>query len=1032
MAIVEFERPGPIALITLNRKSRGVKKKKKKRPALPAADMDLGLAGRVALVTGASRGIGRASAAALAAEGARVFAIARDERRLAELAAAHHGSLAYAVSDLSTEDGCDAAAAAAVAEFGAVDVLVNCAGAATMGNVLHLTREQIDSALRLKFHGYLRLSQLVAPGMKERGWGRIVNVAGSAGTSPTADNLPTSLANIAVHNATRALSDELAPYGVLVNLISPGLTLTDRARALFARQAEADGVPPEDSSRPRRRRSRPGVPPNPTRWRGLSASSRPQRAATYSARCFTWMARAAARRPNAWHPGREETMARAVRHHRTGVRDARLDRLLRQAAPRRRRTWSRSNRPQVIRGERPSQPTPRISTAESSRSQCRPARNGGSRGPAGRPRRPHRVRRRRHRAARADLCLQGRAAWPARRRHLRLRAGRADGRYSGDRLHFAGRGRISLLHPTGHRPPVAAGTELSELSGGVAAAMGAVTALVYADAGVTPAGTADGAAPAADADISRFEAVIALLQYPRLYGQVPGHNPYPLPQNAVPGLELARDGWVCAVAVTPPQWTDFKRMAGIAELEDARFDTLSGRIDNAAETTALIRRFTMQHTVDELVEMGAEYRVPITPVGTPLSLPTLTPYAHRGACVETSEAVTQPRSPFRYHGFSGAPAPLSPVGKHDGPPLGQRRRPDRPVLTSPGDQAKPLTGLRVLEIGSFQAGPIVGMNLAALGADVIKIEAVNRPDMIRFTSNLTVPRNWERAAGFLGPNLGKRDLTADFTQPEGLQMVRALIARSDVVIENFLPRVLDDRKLDYESVASLRPDVLMLRLPAWGLNGPWRNRPGFTYSVNATSGLSDLTGYPDGDPLLTGTIIDPLAAMHSTMILLGAIRRRQLTGEGGLIEVPLCDVAAQLTARAVVTASSTGVEPVRSGNHSASRSPQGIYRCTDGTWLAISVADDRQWAGLAALDITAEWAGDDRFADLAGRVEHRFELDERLTAVCATHDAADLAARLRRAGVRPPCSASAWISPITRSSSPAVAFSRPTTRSSAG
>ena len=560
-------------------------------------------------------------------------------------------------------------------------------------------------------------------------------------------------------------------------------------------------------------------------------------------------------------------------------------------------------------------------------------------------------------------------------------------------------GGISLLHPTGHRPPVAAGTELSELSGGAAAAMGAVTALVYADAGATLAWTADGAAPAADADTSRFEAVIALLQYPWLYGQIPGHNPYPLPQNAVPGLELARDGWVCAVAVTPPQWTDFKRMAGIAELDEARFDTLSSRIDNAAETTALIRRFTMQHTVDELVEMGAEYRVPITPVGTPLSLPTLTPYAHRGAYVETSEAVTQPRSPFRYHGFSGAPAPLSPVGKHDGPPPGQRRRPDRPVLTPPGDPARPLAGLRVLEIGSFQAGPIVGMNLAALGADVVKIEAVNRPDMIRFTSNLTVPRNWERAAGFLAPNLGKRDLTADFTQPEGLQMVRALIARSDVVIENFLPRVLDDRELDYESVAALRPGVLMLRLPAWGLNGPWRDRPGFTYSVNATSGLSDLTGYPDGDPLLTGTIIDPLAAMHSTMILLAAIRQRRLTGEGGLIEVPLCDVAAQLTARNVVTASSTGVEPMRSGNHSANSSPQGIYRCADGTWLAISVADDRQWAGLAGLDITAEWAGDDRFAAVAGRVEHRFELDERLTAVCATHDAASLAARLRRAGV---------------------------------
>jgi crotonobetainyl-CoA:carnitine CoA-transferase CaiB-like acyl-CoA transferase len=558
---------------------------------------------------------------------------------------------------------------------------------------------------------------------------------------------------------------------------------------------------------------------------------------------------------------------------------------------------------------------------------------------------------------------------------------------------------ISLLHPTGDRPPVAAGVELSELAGGAAAAMGAVTALVYAEAGAAPTRTASGTTRAADADVSRFEAVITLLQYPWLYRQIPGHNPYPLPQNAVPGLELALDGWVCAVAVTPPQWTDFKRMAGVAELEDARFDTLSSRIENAAETTALIRRFTMQHTVDELVELGAEYRVPITPVGTPLSLPSLVPYAQRGAFVETSEGVSQPRSPFRYEGFSGTPAPLSPVGKHDGPSLRSSRRLGQPVLPPPGDPAKPLAGLRVLEIGTFQAGPIVGTNLAALGADVIKIEAVSRPDLIRFSGRLTVPRSWERAAGFIGPNLGKRELTADFTQPEGLHAVQALVARADVVIDNFLPRVLDDRGLDYESIAALRPGIVMLRLPAWGLHGAWRNRPGFTYSVDATSGLSDLTGYPDGDPLLTGTIIDPLAAIHSTMIMLAAIRHRRLTGEGGLIEVPLCDVAAQLTARAVVTASSTGAEPVRSGNHSTTRSPQGIYRCADGTWLAISVADDRQWAALAGLEVAAEWGGDDRFAHLAGRVEYRFELDERLTAICATHEAAGLETRLRRAGV---------------------------------
>ena len=204
--------------------------------------MDLGLAGRTALVTGGSRGIGRACVEMLVAEGAQVFAIGRDTGLLEGLIAAHSGSVAAASCDLSTDSGCEEAYSACVATFGPPAVLINCAGSAGMGNVLDLSREQIDSALRLKFHGYLRMAQLVAPAMKTAGWGRIVNVTGVAGTSPTADNLPTSLANIAIHNATRALSDELAPFGVLVNVIAPGLTLTDRARNLYAAAAAAQGT----------------------------------------------------------------------------------------------------------------------------------------------------------------------------------------------------------------------------------------------------------------------------------------------------------------------------------------------------------------------------------------------------------------------------------------------------------------------------------------------------------------------------------------------------------------------------------------------------------------------------------------------------------------------------------------------------------------------------------------------------------------------------------------------------------------------
>lgn len=205
--------------------------------------MQSGLAGRVALVTGGSRGIGRASALALAAEGVRVCVVGRDATRLTEVVD-RAGGAAAAVSveaDLSTEDGCRRAYDTCVASWGSPDVLVNCAGSAGMGPVLGLRRSDIDDALRLKLHGYLKMSQLVAPDMRRRGWGRIVNISGGAGASPTSTNLPTSLANVAVHNLTRALSDELSPDGVLVNVVAPGLTLTDRATDLFRREAEATG-----------------------------------------------------------------------------------------------------------------------------------------------------------------------------------------------------------------------------------------------------------------------------------------------------------------------------------------------------------------------------------------------------------------------------------------------------------------------------------------------------------------------------------------------------------------------------------------------------------------------------------------------------------------------------------------------------------------------------------------------------------------------------------------------------------------------
>ncbi len=211
--------------------------------------MDLGLKGKIAIVTGASRGIGRECAIALAKEGARLCVTARDEALLAKAAEdvnAAGGEGMFVSSDLTTQAGCEKTVEACAERFGGVDVLVNSAGAARGGDILTLDAEFITEALSLKTYGYLRMSQLVIPHMRKSGWGRIVNVAGGAGTSPARGNIPTSAANVTVLNNTRALSDAVAGEGIQVNAVCPGMTNTRRARDLMRAPAEKAGKDVEE------------------------------------------------------------------------------------------------------------------------------------------------------------------------------------------------------------------------------------------------------------------------------------------------------------------------------------------------------------------------------------------------------------------------------------------------------------------------------------------------------------------------------------------------------------------------------------------------------------------------------------------------------------------------------------------------------------------------------------------------------------------------------------------------------------------
>ena len=206
--------------------------------------MDLRLKHKRVLVTGGNRGIGRCCALSLAREGARVCITARDKKRLDNTVEDIRkiGGVGFAVSgDLTIPESCQEVVSRTVDVLDGIDILINCAGAAGGGDILNLATGTIDDGLALKSYGYLRMAQLVIPLMKQKQWGRIIHIAGSAGTSPDRNNIPMSLANIAILNMTRALSDAVSEHGILVNALCPGLTNTQRARNVQQARANEEG-----------------------------------------------------------------------------------------------------------------------------------------------------------------------------------------------------------------------------------------------------------------------------------------------------------------------------------------------------------------------------------------------------------------------------------------------------------------------------------------------------------------------------------------------------------------------------------------------------------------------------------------------------------------------------------------------------------------------------------------------------------------------------------------------------------------------
>ena len=315
----------------------------------------------------------------------------------------------------------------------------------------------------------------------------------------------------------------------------------------------------------------------------------------------------------------------------------------------------------------------------------------------------------------------------------------------------------------------------------------------------------------------------------------------------------------------------------------------------------------------------------------------------------------------------------------------------------------PFEGLRVVDLGSFWAAPYMTSFLGARGADVVKVESIQRPDGFRFSS--TMPelgdRWFDRSLMWQATNLNKRDLTLDLGREAGKALLRRLLADADVFVENYAARVVEQFGFDHEALLAINPRLVVMRLPGFGLEGPWRDYVGWGNAFEQLAGLAWVTGYPDGRPQTPGGYIDPTVGMHAAVALLAAIEHRDRTGEGQLVEVAQIEVGASMAAESVISWSLHGEAPGRSGNRHPVYAPQGVYECAQDRpgWVALSVRHDEDWAALITLEGAPDALRDERFATASGRRSAADELDALLEVWCATQNADDLAELLVGGGV---------------------------------
>jgi crotonobetainyl-CoA:carnitine CoA-transferase CaiB-like acyl-CoA transferase len=473
----------------------------------------------------------------------------------------------------------------------------------------------------------------------------------------------------------------------------------------------------------------------------------------------------------------------------------------------------------------------------------------------------------------------------------------------------------------------------------------------------------------------------------------PAPGPYP--------IFRCRDGHVRVVLLAPRQWHAMRAWLGEPEdLQDPELETIRGRALASDRVHAAFEQHFRERDKHELTLEGQARGVPIAPVLTPADVLAAEHFRARGAIARTELArgitAEAPTGFAEIDGRRVRSARRAPeLGEHDDEPFaGQAHRnaTHSPVAADAGPVRRPLEGLRVLDFGVIVLGAEAARLFCDQGAEVIKIESRAFPDGARVSP-----------VHFAIGHRGSRGLGVNLRTAEGVDVIKRLVARSDVVLANFKPDTLDKLGLGAQTLRELNPGLVVVNSSAVGASGPWSAWMGYGPLVRCISGLSSLWRYPDDDGGFSdSTTIHPdhYAARITAITALAALIGRRRSGRGAEIATSQAEaILMQIGGLLVEESLRPGAVQATSnaGRHAA---PWGIYPCAgDDEWCVVTVRDDDDWRRLRSAVGDPEWAQGEDLATTTGRLVRRAEIDEHLTAWTRQRPPREVTATLQAAGV---------------------------------